>query len=460
MKKVIIKIALIFFLPIIAHSQSPYPSLTNGNAIAQYLQPVVQSIESITSTSFVINASVRAVAPRRDRVCFRFDIAIDSSFSNSSIVQRDLFGICVPPIPNCLGRGYLDSAVQFQVQISQLQPNKQYYISIYSSSLYSDAYLNSLRRIYIITTLLTSPPSQPILALPQTITTSSASVRWSMAQGFPANYSLTVATDSSFRAVLPQYANVTLGDTQNVISGLSSQTQYFVRVRAANAQGFSPFSQTVRFQTLSNNANLFSAESRTSPRGFPSSRTGSEYYKLGTNNLTLIQTDSVVAELVRRTLPVVEAWSQDNNTCVPPLQSASEIVVRMKEPTTVLTALGFIQTPVTWSDSCSCKSFRVYGNFPTSTSVHDESQRVSVDGISPNPASESATFSFSLPAPVLVRLTLHDALGREVVRVPEQMYAAGAHEISFAVSALPTGIYFLRYSIGERVLVRRVVVVR
>jgi hypothetical protein len=80
--------------------------------------------------------------------------------------------------------------------------------------------------------------------------------------------------------------------------------------------------------------------------------------------------------------------------------------------------------------------------------------------LSPNPASEAATLSFSLPAPSHVRLTLHDALGREVVRVPEQVYGAGGHEVSLSVRDLSPGTYFLRCSVGGQVVVQRVVVMR
>ncbi len=455
MRKYILTFIAILLITEPLHSQ--YPSFTSGTAIAQYLQPIIQSIESTTSTSFVINAHVRSLPIRRYGVCFKFDLATDSSFSNSSIVQRDMSKHCMPPVPSCLGREYLDSTVMFRVQLSQLQPNKQYFVRIYSSSIYDDVTISSIRNVFTITLPQVSPPSQPILALPQAITTSSASFRWNGAQGLPTHYWLTVATDSAFRAVLPQYGDMLVGGTQTTLTDLTPQTQYFVRIRAANGFGFSTVSQTVRFQTLSINSKLFTAESRSSALGFPS---GSEYYRLSIRNLSLSQVDSVIAGLVSRNLPIVEAWMQDNSTCTPPQQSASELVLRMKEPNAMLTALGFTQTTPAWSDSCSCKNFRVYGNFPTSTGIQDDIPHALTSSISPNPATEAATISLSLPASSPVRIALYDALGREVRSIAENVYAVGIQEFSVSLDGLPSGIYFVRGNVGGQVVVRRLAVVR
>ena len=59
-----------------------------------------------------------------------------------------------------------------------------------------------------------------------------------------------------------------------------------------------------------------------------------------------------------------------------------------------------------------------------------------------------------------MRLTLHDALGREVRTVAEGVYAAGAQEFSVSLDGLPSGIYFVRANVGGQVVVRRLAVVR
>ena len=454
-------IAVLMCLPSILLSQSPFPSFTNGNVIAQYLQPTILSIESTTSTGFVLNTLIRSVGPRRSWVCLDYSIAIDSSFSNNAIIRRSVLQNCMPPIPNCLGRGYLDSAVQLSVQISDLQPNKQYFFRIRSRSAYSDFVLSSLDVYFTIRLPQNAPPTSPKISHAQAITTTSAIVRWSTLEGSPTHYGLTVATDSAFQAILPQYRDLAVSDTMAVMNGLLPKTPYFVRVRAVNGIGFSPFSVTRRFQTLPTNAQLFTADNRSSAQGFPnitSVRNGSPFYRLNTNLLSLAALDSLVGVLVQRNLPILEAWSQDNSTCAPTQQTPSELVVRMKEPTTMLAALGFTQAPPVWADSCSCKTFRIYGNFPTSTSVTAESS--SFLTLSPNPATEAASIRLSLLSASLVRLTLHDALGREVRTIADGIYPAGQQEFSATLDGLPSGIYFVRGNVGGQVVVRRLAVVR
>ena len=461
MSQLLAIIAVLMCLPSILLSQSPFPAFTTGNAQVRYLQPIIQSLEATTSTSFVLNAVVRSTSSGRNQVCLSYDIATDSFFTNSSIIERVSFSHCMPPIPNCLGRGYLDSAVQFRIKISQLQPNRRYFFRVYSRSTYFDFDRISLDTVLAIKLPSASPPSQPILALPQSITTTSAIVRWSTLEGSPTHYGLTVATDSAFQAILPQYRDLAVSDTMAVMNGLLPKTPYFVRVRAVNGIGFSPFSVTRRFQTLPTNAQLFTADNRSSAQGFPnitSVRNGSPFYRLNTNLLSLAALDSLVGVLVQRNLPILEAWSQDNSTCAPTQQTPSELVVRMKEPTTMLAALGFTQAPPVWADSCSCKTFRIYGNFPTSTSVTAESS--SFLTLSPNPATEAASIRLSLLSASLVRLTLHDALGREVRTIADGIYPAGQQEFSASLDGLPSGIYFVRGNVGGRVMVRRLAVVR
>lgn len=96
---------------------------------------------------------------------------------------------------------------------------------------------------------------------------------------------------------------------------------------------------------------------------------------------------------------------------------------------------------------------------PTSVQ-HESNTLLSGVALSPNPATGAATISLSLPVSSPVRLTLYDALGREVRIVAEGVYAAGAQEFSVPLDGLPSGIYFLRCSVGGQVTVRRLVVVR
>ena len=80
--------------------------------------------------------------------------------------------------------------------------------------------------------------------------------------------------------------------------------------------------------------------------------------------------------------------------------------------------------------------------------------------IHPNPARASAQVAFTLAIPALVRASLVDALGREVLHVGEAPYAAGAHSVSLDVSPLPAGVYHYVLTTGALRLTRALVVVR
>ncbi|MCZ7557009.1 MAG: SBBP repeat-containing protein [Bacteroidia bacterium] len=84
----------------------------------------------------------------------------------------------------------------------------------------------------------------------------------------------------------------------------------------------------------------------------------------------------------------------------------------------------------------------------------------------PNPvyngeAGASATiFTYSLAAEAYVRLTIHDALGREVAVVVEGVRPAGTQSISFNASGLPAGSYVCRLEAQGVVRTRMMHIVR
>ena len=66
----------------------------------------------------------------------------------------------------------------------------------------------------------------------------------------------------------------------------------------------------------------------------------------------------------------------------------------------------------------------------------------------PNPTRAAATLAYDLVAPSRVRLTLHDALGREVAEVADRPAEAGVHRARIDTSGLPAGLYLARLVIG------------
>lgn len=61
--------------------------------------------------------------------------------------------------------------------------------------------------------------------------------------------------------------------------------------------------------------------------------------------------------------------------------------------------------------------------------------------VAPNPSTASARISYSLLRSTRVRLTVHDALGRVVVTLVEEMRERGGHTAVFDGAGLPAGVY-------------------
>ncbi|MBL0177082.1 MAG: T9SS type A sorting domain-containing protein [Ignavibacteria bacterium] len=66
----------------------------------------------------------------------------------------------------------------------------------------------------------------------------------------------------------------------------------------------------------------------------------------------------------------------------------------------------------------------------------------------PNPFTTGTSFTFSLPDAAIVRLEIHDALGRLLdVPIAAQEYAAGRHSVKWNAGALPSGVYVYRIKV-------------
>ncbi len=78
----------------------------------------------------------------------------------------------------------------------------------------------------------------------------------------------------------------------------------------------------------------------------------------------------------------------------------------------------------------------------------------------PNPSLGAATLTFSLDADAEVRLTVYDALGREVTVPAEGALEAGPHAVAFDGSGLPSGVYLWRLEGGGRVESGRLTLLR
>ena len=78
----------------------------------------------------------------------------------------------------------------------------------------------------------------------------------------------------------------------------------------------------------------------------------------------------------------------------------------------------------------------------------------------PNPARGMATVEVATPEAGIVRVSVFDALGREVAVLHTGPLAAGVHPLVLDASRLPSGVYIVRASTPEAVLTQRITVVR
>jgi hypothetical protein len=78
----------------------------------------------------------------------------------------------------------------------------------------------------------------------------------------------------------------------------------------------------------------------------------------------------------------------------------------------------------------------------------------------PNPFNPSTTIRFHLPSANHVELKIFDILGREVATLIDEDMHAGRHETKFVGSSLATGMYFYRLRAGEKVALKRLMLLK
>lgn len=79
---------------------------------------------------------------------------------------------------------------------------------------------------------------------------------------------------------------------------------------------------------------------------------------------------------------------------------------------------------------------------------------------SPNPFNPLSDISYEIPTSGMVRLVVHDLLGREVAVLVNERQEPGRHMVRFDGSGLASGVYLYRLTAGPSVAVRTMVLVR
>ncbi|NNE71639.1 MAG: T9SS type A sorting domain-containing protein, partial [Rhodothermales bacterium] len=78
----------------------------------------------------------------------------------------------------------------------------------------------------------------------------------------------------------------------------------------------------------------------------------------------------------------------------------------------------------------------------------------------PNPFNPTSTIGFALPASGQVRLSVYDALGREVAVLVDARMEAGVHEVQFEAGDLPSGTYLYRLQTVDGAIARTLILMK
>lgn len=78
----------------------------------------------------------------------------------------------------------------------------------------------------------------------------------------------------------------------------------------------------------------------------------------------------------------------------------------------------------------------------------------------PNPFNPSTEIRFQLPESRDVRLNIYDMLGRNVATLVDNRMTAGEHRVNFDASNLSSGMYIYRLQAGDRVLTRKMTLIK
>jgi len=188
--------------------------------------PNTPTATSITQTSFTANWSAVAGA-----TSYRIDVSTSSTFATFLV-------------------GYNNLTVNSTSQnITELTAGTTYYVRVRAVNANgTSANSSTLTQTTLINILA---PSAPTFT---NITETSFTANWNAVVG-ATSYRLDVSTSATFGTFIPGYNNLTVNSASQSVTGLITNTTYYVRVRAVNDNGTSP-SSLISSQITNNTSSL------------------------------------------------------------------------------------------------------------------------------------------------------------------------------------------------------------
>ena len=124
----------------------------------------------------------------------------------------------------------------------------------------------------------------------------------------------------------------------------------------------------------------------------------------------------------------------------------------------------YVRIIVTGLPSSTWASFWEFQVFSSSATGVEQSESIPVENKLcqnyPNPFNPSTKISYSLKEPSKVELIVYDILGREVKFLVNKNQNAGNYNINFNAGDLSSGIYFYKLKIGNKVMIKKMVLLK
>ncbi len=200
-----------------ARSVNGTGSSSSSNTISQITipaNPVSSAATAVTQTSFIANwnASIGASG-------YFLDVATDASFSS-------------------MLSGYTNLAVSStSSSVTGLTGGTNYYYRVRATDAGGTSGNSSSASLLTI-------PSTPVAISASSSTQSGLTANWNSVSS-AISYSIDVASDAAFTSFVSGYNNLSVTSNSIAVTGLSSGVTYYYRVRATNATGTSPSSNTI-----------------------------------------------------------------------------------------------------------------------------------------------------------------------------------------------------------------------
>ncbi|MBU2505919.1 MAG: family 10 glycosylhydrolase [Bacteroidetes bacterium] len=302
-------------------------------------------------------------------------------------------------------------------------------------------------------------PEIPALVYPadsQNDIGASVDLRWNKA-AYADKYRIQVSESASFSPLLLDEKSVY--DTTFILTGLKGVTKYYWRVKSENNGGGSNYSIVRNFET-----------------GFPI-----KPVLLYPPDVTLnIELDPVIRWTSTKTaihyaLQVSKSLDFNLNSLV-----VDKTVADTVYPSQILDKNTFYSWRVQAKNNIGISDWTGIFKFKTSpdsiTTVEQLTGEIPTEfelyQNYPNPFNPSTTIKFSIPnvdirqlpdassLQVIVKLSVHNALGQQVAVLVNESRAPGEYEVEFNGSSLPSGIYFYKISAGDFSLVKKMMLVK